>query len=83
MLKDLLADLRQERFERAAAVSPADSAASSKDWLKLLQLEMLARGYYMTFRGMFVLSLPHGKAELDGFATAFEGFLDDYAPLLA
>jgi hypothetical protein len=32
---------------------------------------------------MFVLSLPHGKAELDGFATAFEGFLDDYAPLLA
>ncbi|MEY4680869.1 MAG: hypothetical protein RLZZ276_2518, partial [Pseudomonadota bacterium] len=54
----------------------------SKDWLKLLQLEMLARGYYMTFRGMFVLSLPHGKAELDGFAAAFEGFLDDYAPLL-
>jgi glutamate-1-semialdehyde 2,1-aminomutase len=70
-------------FVRGPVNSPADSAASSKDWLKLLQLEMLARGYYMTFRGMFVLSLPHGKAELDGFATAFEGFLDDYAPLLA
>jgi glutamate-1-semialdehyde 2,1-aminomutase len=69
-------------FVRGPVNSPADSAASSKDWLKLLQLEMLARGYYMTFRGMFVLSLPHGKAELDGFATAFEGFLDDYAPLL-
>ena len=70
-------------FVRGPVNSPADSAASSKDWLKLLQLEMLARGYYMTFRGMFVLSLPHGKAELDGFAAAFEGFLDDYAPLLA
>ena len=69
-------------FVRGPVNSPADSAASSKDWLKLLQLEMLARGYYMTFRGMFVLSLPHGQAELDGFATAFEGFLDDYAPLL-
>jgi glutamate-1-semialdehyde 2,1-aminomutase len=69
-------------FVRGPIRTPADAAAGSKDWLKLLQLEMLARGYYMTYRGMFVLSLPLGEAELDGFATAFEGFLDDYAPLL-
>jgi len=69
-------------FVRGPVRSPADIAAASKDWLKLLQLEMLARGYYMTFRGMFVLSLPHGPAERDGFAGAFESFLDDYAPLL-
>jgi hypothetical protein len=43
---------------------------------------MLARGYYMTFRGMLVLALPHGDAEIDGFAAAFESFLDDYATLL-
>jgi glutamate-1-semialdehyde 2,1-aminomutase len=69
-------------FVRGPVRSPADIAAASKDWLKLLQLEMLARGYYMTFRGMFVLALPHGAAERDGFAAAFESFLDDYAPLL-
>jgi glutamate-1-semialdehyde 2,1-aminomutase len=69
-------------FVRGPIRTPADAAAGSKDWLKLLQLEMLSRGYYMTYRGMFVLSLPLGEAELDGFATAFEGFLDDYAPLL-
>jgi glutamate-1-semialdehyde 2,1-aminomutase len=69
-------------FVRGPVRSPADVASASKDWLKLLQLEMLARGYYMTFRGMLVLSLPHGPAELDGFAAAFESILDDYAPLL-
>jgi glutamate-1-semialdehyde 2,1-aminomutase len=69
-------------FVRGPVNSPADVAAAPKDWLKLLQLEMLARGYYMTARGMLVLALPHGEAELDGFAVAFESFLDDYAPLL-
>jgi glutamate-1-semialdehyde 2,1-aminomutase len=69
-------------FVRGPVRSPADVASASKDWLKLLQLEMLARGYYMTFRGMLVLSLPHGPAELDGFAAAFESILDEYAPLL-
>jgi glutamate-1-semialdehyde 2,1-aminomutase len=69
-------------FVRGPVHSPADLAAAPKDWLKLLQLEMLARGYYMTFRGMLVLALPHGDAEIDGFAAAFESFLDDYATLL-
>jgi glutamate-1-semialdehyde 2,1-aminomutase len=69
-------------FVRGPVTSPADIATASKDWLKLLQLEMLARGFYVTFRGMLVLALPHGDAEIDGFAAAFESFLDDYAPLL-
>ena len=69
-------------FVKGPVRSPADTANAPKDWLKLLQLEMLARGYYMTYRGMFVLSLPLAQAELDGFAGAFESFLDDYAPLL-
>ena len=69
-------------FVRGPVRSPADLASASKDWLKLLQLEMLARGYYMTFRGMLVLSLPHGPVEIDGFAAAFESVLDEYAPLL-
>ncbi len=69
-------------FVRGPVTSPADIATASKEWLKLLQLEMLARGFYVTFRGMLVLALPHGDAEIDGFAAAFESFLDDYAPLL-
>jgi glutamate-1-semialdehyde 2,1-aminomutase len=69
-------------FVKGPVRSPVDTANAPKDWLKLLQLEMLARGYYMTYRGMFVLSLPLAQAELDGFAGAFESFLDDYAPLL-
>lgn len=69
-------------FVRGPVRRPEDAATARKDWVKLLQLEMLARGYYMTHRGMLALSLPMTDKETDGFAAAFEGFLDDYAALL-
>ncbi len=69
-------------FIRGPIHRPPEASARSKDWLKLLQLEMLARGYYMTYRGMLALSLPTTDTETNGFAAAFEGFLDDYAALL-
>ena len=61
---------------------PSDAASGSKDWRRLLQFEMLERGFYMTARGMLVLSLPMTDIETDGVAAAFEAFLDDYASLL-
>ncbi|MBM3522239.1 MAG: aminotransferase class III-fold pyridoxal phosphate-dependent enzyme [Alphaproteobacteria bacterium] len=69
-------------FVRGPVRRPSDSAEANKGWVKLLQLEMLARGYYMTNRGMLALSLPMTDEVTGGFATAFEGFLDDYAALL-
>jgi glutamate-1-semialdehyde 2,1-aminomutase len=69
-------------FVSGPVTCPADLASEPKDWLKLLQLEMLARGYYMTNRGMISLSLPVSDAIADGYAAAYEGFLDDYAGLL-
>ena len=49
----------------------------------LIHLGLIERGHYIARRGMIVLSLPMGMAELDGFVTAFEDMLDALAPHLA
>jgi glutamate-1-semialdehyde 2,1-aminomutase len=69
-------------FVRAPVRTPDDVAHSSVAWLKLLQLDMLRRGQYMTPRGMLALSLPMTDAITDAFGDAFEQFLDDHAQLL-
>lgn len=69
-------------FVRGPVRSPDDVAQSSVAWLKLLQLEMLGRGQYMTPRGMLALSLPMTDAVTDAFGDAFDQFLDDHAQLL-
>lgn len=69
-------------FVRGPVRSPDDVADPSIAWLKLLQLEMLRRGQYMTPRGMLALSLPMTDAVTDAFGDAFDQFLDDHAQLL-
>jgi len=44
----------------------------------LFHLEMLGRSQYVTRRGMINLSLPMTETDLDGFLSAFDGFLEEY-----
>jgi glutamate-1-semialdehyde 2,1-aminomutase len=44
---------------------------------------MLRSGYYLARRGFISLSLPLVTADYDGFAAAFEGFLDEHRTLLS
>lgn len=62
--------------------SAADLADGSEAAKALFHLEMLARGQHIARRGMVNLSLPMTERDLDGFADAFAGFLDEYAPVL-
>jgi glutamate-1-semialdehyde 2,1-aminomutase len=49
---------------------------------RLFHLDMLARGIYLTPRGMMALSLAIGEAEIERVLAAVDGFLDDYRSLL-
>ena len=49
---------------------------------QLFPLAMLARGIYLSPRGMVALSLPMGEAETDALLEAVAGFVEDYGPLL-
>ncbi|MBM3598918.1 MAG: aminotransferase class III-fold pyridoxal phosphate-dependent enzyme [Alphaproteobacteria bacterium] len=69
-------------FVRGPVRTPKDLEGARPNWLKLLQLELLQRGQYMTSRGMLALSLPMTDQVVDEFAAAVEGFIDDYADLL-
>jgi glutamate-1-semialdehyde 2,1-aminomutase len=62
--------------------STADLENGSEAAKALFHLEMLARGQHIARRGMVNLSLPMTERDLDGFAEAFAGFLDEYAPVL-
>jgi len=75
MLCAHFAERAPERFE--------DVTASRNDLRPLLHLDLLAHGIYAARRGMFVLSLPMGEAELDALAAAVEEFLLSRGPLLA
>jgi glutamate-1-semialdehyde 2,1-aminomutase len=48
----------------------------------LLHLHLLEHGYSYARRGFVALSLPLGPTEVDGFATAVEGFLAEHAAVL-
>ena len=43
---------------------------------------MMARGIYLSPRGMVALSLPMGEAETDALLEAVAAFVEDYGPLL-
>jgi glutamate-1-semialdehyde 2,1-aminomutase len=62
--------------------SSADLGRAPEAAKALFHLDMLARGQHVARRGMVNLSLPMTGRELDGFLAAFEGFLDEYAPVL-
>ena len=78
-----LGSLLAPHFVRGAVRRPADAAASDPRLRELLFLDMLERGIFLARRGMVALSLEVGAAELDGFATAFEDWLDARARVLS
>jgi len=62
--------------------TPAHLGTTDARLLKLYQLEMLHRGQFVTPRGMLVLSLPFGEAEVAQFVAAFDDFLGSHKSLL-
>ena len=62
---------------------PADHAASPANARKLLHLDLKLRGFYAAPRGFMSLSLPLTDADHDALVAAFEGWLEDYAGVLA
>ena len=43
---------------------------------------MIDQGYYFARRGFVALSLPTTEADIDGFATAFDDFLEARGALI-
>ena len=78
-----LGSLMAPHFVRGPVRRPADGAASDPRLRELLFLDMLERGFYLARRGMVALSLEVGAAELDGFVSAVEDWLDARGRLLA
>jgi hypothetical protein len=48
----------------------------------LLHLSMLEAGYLLTRRGFMNLSLALEQADYDGFLSAFDEFIREYADLV-
>lgn len=69
--------------QRAPIDRPADHADAPADLRKLLHLDLNMRGFYLARRGFMSLSLPLTDADHDALVAAFEGFLEDYAGVLA
>lgn len=78
-----LGSLMSPHFTLGPVRRAADVASADPRLRELLFLDMLARGFYLARRGMVALSLEVGAAELDGFAAAFEEWLDARARLVA
>jgi glutamate-1-semialdehyde 2,1-aminomutase len=68
-------------FTPGPVTTPAQLESADPRLLKLWHLEMLQSGHYVAPRGMMVLSLPFGQAEMDQFVAAFDDFLGNYRPL--
>jgi len=60
-----------------------DTARVPADARALCQLEMIARGIYVSRRNLLNLSLPMGETEFDRIAGAFDGFLEEHAGVLS
>jgi len=69
--------------QHAAIRRPADHAGCRPEARKLLHLELLLRGFYLSRRGFMSLSLPLTEADHDALVSAFGEILDENAPLLA
>lgn len=69
-------------LQREPITRPADKTADRPQARKLLHLDMLLRGFYVSRLGMISLSLPMTEAYHDAFVGAFETFLSDYGALL-
>jgi len=77
-----LGSLMSPHFVSGPVRRPADSAGADPRPRELLFLDMLERGFYLARRGMVALSLEIGATEMDGFAAAFEEWLEARARVL-
>ena len=69
-------------FLPKGSVQPATVESADPRPGKLWHLEMMLVGQYVAPRGMIAMSLPHADADVDGFTTAFDRFLEDYRTIL-
>jgi glutamate-1-semialdehyde 2,1-aminomutase len=70
-------------FQTKPIRRPADTKETPAEVRGLFHLEMLRSGYYLARRGFISLSLPLVATDYDGFAAAFDGFLDEHRTLLS
>jgi len=73
----MMLQLADGDYQRAA-----DTARVPVEARALCQLEMIARGIYVSRRNMFNLSLPMSDTEFDQIVAAFDTFLEEHAQLL-
>ena len=63
--------------------SPKDVAGVNSELRKLLHLDLLARGIYISRRGFMALSIPMTNADLESLAAAFDDIFEQRAALIA
>lgn len=69
-------------FRPGPVTTPAEAAAAPPAARKLLHLDMLMRGFYLSRRGFVALCLPLTDDELEAFRRAFAEFLAENRDLL-
>jgi len=69
-------------FRPGPILRPEDLEGEDSRLKQVFHLAMLARGIYLSPRGMMALSLPMGDSETDALLDAVAGFIEDYRPLL-
>ncbi|MFN0044332.1 MAG: aminotransferase class III-fold pyridoxal phosphate-dependent enzyme, partial [Alphaproteobacteria bacterium] len=70
-------------FRAPPVRNAGDAAAGSAPLKKLLHLEMLLKGIYLSRRGMIALALPHDETDFAALARAFEDFLEAQGDVIA
>jgi len=78
-----IGSLMNVHFQREPIASPADIIPANRALTDLLHLELILDGQFIARRGYITLSLPISADDIDGFAGAFERFLDRRATLIA
>jgi glutamate-1-semialdehyde 2,1-aminomutase len=78
-----LGSLMSAHATNRAVRTPADAAQADSALAGVFFFDLLKRGVYIARKGFISLSLPIGEAELEHFAGAVAGFLDDRKDLAA
>jgi glutamate-1-semialdehyde 2,1-aminomutase len=68
--------------QQRTPIEQADDVTGTEPARALLQFHMIEHGFYLARRGFISLSLALTPEDHDGFAAAFESFVDEYGSLL-
>ena len=77
-----LGSILSVHFRPGPILAPEDLEGEDPRLKQLFHLAMIARGIYLSPRGMMALSLPTGDSETDALLDAVAGFIEDTGPLL-